>query len=210
MGAIASQITSLTMVCSTVYSDVDKRKQQSSASLAFVRGIHRAQMASNTQIFPFDDVIMLYRYTLAKSGLICHGYDCLGYKSWWRHQNGNIFRVTGPLCGNPPVPSEFPAQRPVTQSEAGDLRRHRAHYDVIVMWRVEWGRQMACNDKEKNNNIILFFGYGDMTNDGYRFHSPFMINIRAISTMNQLRNKILRICLANYLLTNCARHKAVA
>ena len=35
MGAIASQITSLTIVYSTVYSDADQRKQQSSASLAF-------------------------------------------------------------------------------------------------------------------------------------------------------------------------------
>ena len=52
------------------------------------------------------------------------------------------------LCaGNSPVTGEFPAQRPVTQSfdvffhlclnkrlsESGDLRRNRAHYDVIVM-----------------------------------------------------------------------------
>ena len=41
MDAIASQITSLTIVYSTVYSDADQRKHQSSASLAFVRGIHR-------------------------------------------------------------------------------------------------------------------------------------------------------------------------
>ena len=39
MGAIASPITSLTIVYSTVYSDADQRKHQSSASLAFVRGI---------------------------------------------------------------------------------------------------------------------------------------------------------------------------
>ena len=30
--------------------------------------------------------------------------------------NGNIFRVTGPLCGEFTGPDEFPAQRPVTQS----------------------------------------------------------------------------------------------
>ena len=30
--------------------------------------------------------------------------------------NGNIFRVTGHLCGNSPVPGEFPTQRPVTRS----------------------------------------------------------------------------------------------
>ena len=41
MGSIASQFTSLTIVYSTVYSGADQRKHQSSASLAFVRGIHR-------------------------------------------------------------------------------------------------------------------------------------------------------------------------
>ena len=41
MGAISSQNTSLTIVYSTVDSDVDQVKYQSSASLAFVRGIHR-------------------------------------------------------------------------------------------------------------------------------------------------------------------------
>ena len=54
MGAIASQITSFRIVYSTVYSGADQRKHQSSASLAFVRGIHRtgefpAQMASNAE-----------------------------------------------------------------------------------------------------------------------------------------------------------------
>ena len=41
MSAMSSQITSPTSVYSTVYSGVDQRKHQSSASLAFVRGIHR-------------------------------------------------------------------------------------------------------------------------------------------------------------------------
>ena len=41
MTTVASQITSLTIVYSIVYSDADQRKHQSSASLAFVRGIHR-------------------------------------------------------------------------------------------------------------------------------------------------------------------------
>ena len=42
MGAMVFQITSLTIVYSTVYSGSDKKKRQSSASLAFVRGIHRS------------------------------------------------------------------------------------------------------------------------------------------------------------------------
>ena len=64
MGAIASQITSFTIVYSTVYSDADQRKHQSSASLAFVRGIHRGPVNSQhkwpvtRKMFPFDNVIM--------------------------------------------------------------------------------------------------------------------------------------------------------
>ena len=38
MGAMASQITSLNIIYSTVYSVVDQRKHESFASLAFVRG----------------------------------------------------------------------------------------------------------------------------------------------------------------------------
>ena len=41
MGAIASRITSLKIVYSSVYSGADQRKYQSSASLALVWGIHR-------------------------------------------------------------------------------------------------------------------------------------------------------------------------
>ena len=41
MTTMASQITRLNVVYSTVYSDADQRKHQSSASLAFVWGIHR-------------------------------------------------------------------------------------------------------------------------------------------------------------------------
>ena len=63
MGAMASQITSLTIINSTVYSGADQRKYQSSASLAFVRGIHRWPVDSphkgpvTRKMFPFDDVI---------------------------------------------------------------------------------------------------------------------------------------------------------
>ena len=65
MSTIASQITSLTIVYSTVYSDADQRRHQSSASLAFVRGIHLGPVNSlhkwpvTQKMFPFDDVIMI-------------------------------------------------------------------------------------------------------------------------------------------------------
>ena len=64
MDAIASQITSLTIVYSNVYSGADQSKHQSSASLAFVWGIHRGPVNSphkwpvTRKMFPFDDVIM--------------------------------------------------------------------------------------------------------------------------------------------------------
>ena len=64
MSTIASQITSLTIVYSTVYSDANQRKHQSSASLAFVRGIYRGPVNSphkwpvTRKMFPFDGVIM--------------------------------------------------------------------------------------------------------------------------------------------------------
>ena len=65
MGEIASQITSFTIVYSTVYSDADQWKHQSSASLAFAWGIHRGlvnsphKCAVTRKMFPFDDVIMV-------------------------------------------------------------------------------------------------------------------------------------------------------
>ena len=64
MGAMASKITSLTIVYSTVYSGADQSKHQSFASLAFVWGIHRRPVISphkwpvTRKMFPFDDVIM--------------------------------------------------------------------------------------------------------------------------------------------------------
>ena len=63
-GKMASQITSLTIVYLTVYLSADLRKHQSSAPLAFVRGIHRGPVNSphkgpvTRKMFPFDDVIM--------------------------------------------------------------------------------------------------------------------------------------------------------
>ena len=49
MTTIASQITSLAVVYSTLYSDADQRKHQSSASLAFVWGIHRDRWIPRTK-----------------------------------------------------------------------------------------------------------------------------------------------------------------
>ena len=62
--AMASQITGISIVCSTVGSVADQRQRQSSASLAFVGEIHRWPVNSphrrqvTRKMFPFVDVIM--------------------------------------------------------------------------------------------------------------------------------------------------------
>ena len=67
MGAMASQITGLTIVYLTVYWSADQRKHQSSASLGSVMGIHRWPVNSSfkgpitRKLFPFNDVIMWKR-----------------------------------------------------------------------------------------------------------------------------------------------------
>ena len=77
MSTMASQITSITIVYSAVYSGTDQRKHQSSASLAFVRGIHRGPVNSPhkwpvmRKMFPFDDVIMVFlRWGVQRSRLV--------------------------------------------------------------------------------------------------------------------------------------------
>ena len=74
VGTIACQVTSLTIVYSTVYSGADERKYQSSAALAFGRWIHRWLVNSphkwpvTRKMFPFDDVIMSWQ------GLYCNSH----------------------------------------------------------------------------------------------------------------------------------------
>ena len=75
----------------------------------------------------------------------------LGAISWWRHQMETFSTLLAHCAGNSPVTGEFPSQRPVTRNfqfslictwindwvnnrEAGDLRRHRIHYDGAVMF----------------------------------------------------------------------------
>ena len=71
---MASLITGVSIVCSTVCSGADQRKYQSSAWLAFVRRIHWRLMNSphkrpvTRKMFPFDDVIMSVSCTHVLNG----------------------------------------------------------------------------------------------------------------------------------------------
>ena len=81
MTMLESQITSLTVVYSIVYTGVHQRKHQSSASLAFVREIHRGPVnfphkwPVTRKMFPFDDVIMLL-FLLKSMSLWLFCYCC--------------------------------------------------------------------------------------------------------------------------------------
>ena len=71
MGTVASQITSLTTVYSTVWSGADQRKHQSSASLAFVRGNSPVTGELSTQMSSNAENISI----------------------WWRHHKEMILPV---------------------------------------------------------------------------------------------------------------------
>ena len=92
MRAIASQITSVTIVCSIVCSGTDQRKHQSSTSLAFVRGINRWPVNSphkepvTRKMFPFDDVIMCFDNGISSGNV-----------------GTTIARPHAPLSAHPPI-----------------------------------------------------------------------------------------------------------
>ena len=183
MGAIASQITCLTLVHSTVYSGADQRKHQSSMSLASVRGIHRRPVNSphkwpvTRKMFPFDDVIMVLCVQITVSN------GTKNNPSWLHHQMETLSGLLAICAGNSQVTGEFPTQRPATRSfdffsltyawtngwvsnrEAGDLRRHWAHYDVTVMDVLARSRQSRdikiigrCSDCLKNGSFRYMEG----------------------------------------------------
>ena len=194
MAAMASQITSLVIVYSTVYSGADQIKYQSSASLAFVLGIHRwpvnfpHKWPITRKMFPFDDVIVheigvkiqkisirnlhlkmwsaktwpfrlfmpqyvkcayisLCTRPRVKIACMCYcsqelvAYISLNLEmSWWSHQ----METFSALLARWPVDSPHKGQSRgallfslicagVNNREAGDLRRHRVHYDITVM-----------------------------------------------------------------------------
>ena len=118
MGASASQITSITIIYSTINSGADQRKHQNSSSLAFVRGIQRWPVNSphkwpvTQKMFSFDDVIsekceitlkniwnlrgLLYRPSVPPILNFCVLADYLKPKGhcWWTFNSSNEYNVT--------------------------------------------------------------------------------------------------------------------
>ena len=87
MGAIASQITSLTIVYLTVYSDADQRKHQSSASQAFVLGIHRGSVILKFNGWPRKIIGHLFYTT---SSLVHHFKPIREFKLELQSGNGQF------------------------------------------------------------------------------------------------------------------------
>ena len=91
MSTIPSQIASVPLVCSTVGSGAGQRIHQSSASLAFVRGIHRWPVNSShkrpvtQKIFPFDDIIMDVEPSSHSHHKLYH-VMCIIVSIWWNRK----------------------------------------------------------------------------------------------------------------------------
>ena len=101
MGAIASQITSLTIVYPTVYSDADHRKYQSSASLAIVPWIHRGPVNSphkwpvTRKMVPWIHVIMDHvcriRWVKQRVVIITWAITFVAFQHWFEWSvNGKL------------------------------------------------------------------------------------------------------------------------
>ena len=116
MGAIASQITSLTIV----YSDADERKHHSSVSLAFVMGIHRWPVNSPhkrpviRKIFPIDDVIIKRTYSplfqtccMAETDWVCSRDWCSTGETWCSGHIPEVARSPHWPPYNQPAPQDW-------------------------------------------------------------------------------------------------------
>ena len=104
--------------------------------------------------------------TLLRHNFCAFLYMPMSYGSaWWRHQMETFSALLAICAGNSPVNGEFSAQRSVTRMfsligvwindwvsnrEAGDLRRYRAHYDVTVMEMIS-PRDVSMHDPKALN-----------------------------------------------------------
>ena len=113
---MASQITGVAIACTTVCSRAEQRKIQSSASLAFVWGIHRWQVNSphkgsvTRKMFPFNDVIMSWSCSKKLSrvaSIIVLGLLCIDIVNSWRLRDIERFSALLVLCAGNPFPSQL-------------------------------------------------------------------------------------------------------
>ena len=162
MGAKASQITSLTIVHSTVHSSADRRKHRSSASPAFVRGIHRWPMNSThkwpvtRKMFPFDDVIMVNLFliyiSVKKTWLLCR-FEFYSYNCFWNSGFLSWFIFNPILKGEHPILSMSLWQRHIFHTYVDQFSLQWGHNERHGVSNV---CSAVCSGKENINFTDLF------------------------------------------------------
>ena len=157
ISAVSSEITGVSIVCPAVCSGADQRKDQCSASLDFMRGIYRSPVDSPKK----GPVTRKYFHLMTSSWITMeHGVEPLArwgrgslviythrslFISWWRHQMETFSALLALCAGNSTHKGQWHGALKfslictwingwVNNGEAGDLRRHRTHYHVTVMW----------------------------------------------------------------------------
>ena len=146
MSPTASQITSLVIVYSIVYSGSDQRKHQSSASLAFVRGIHRRPVNSphkwpvTRKMFPFDDVIMNVSHV-----------DSPLYLTHWRHQAITWTNIDFRLLAS--IPGHFTGKSwPQMLAKLYDLKSNVSRFFCICQGTTDL---ITCFTGKKKTKLTL-------------------------------------------------------
>ena len=162
MGTTASQITSLAIVYSTVYSGTDQRKLQSSASLAFVWGIHQRPVNSPhkgpvaRKMFPSDDIDLIAKFTKLPpncpifpkfswgGGRLCPQTPLAGL-----HAYGARTRASGPHLSGLELPSRTcnffnwisntapSASKPTLKNKC---KQTILMHSELMMYNVEWNK----------------------------------------------------------------------
>ena len=123
----------------------------------------------------------------------------LQHNARWCHQMETLSALQTLCAGNSPVTGEFPAQRQwrgalmfslicawingwVNKPEAGELRRHRAPYDVTVMvvyngrkWQGHWGQAGTQQAKALFHENYGYDNSQHIRHRGYRHAAPYLI-----------------------------------
>ena len=133
-----------------------------------------------THNFPNFSNLLMYDVILQLVGGSIELGDFWGLTSlptWWRHQMETFSALLAICAGNSPVSGEFPHKSQwrgalmfslmcvwingcVNNREAGDLRRHRAHYDVTVL---HWGLNKVAD------NMFILWNYLILSQIALRF-----------------------------------------
>ena len=140
-------------------------------------------------------------YAMYANELFCHFQQYLQPKSMMKSSIGNIFCVTGPLCGEShrsPMNFAHKGQWPwslmfsliciwingwVNNRQAGDLRRHRAHYDVTVMWKLHQQARIHHYGISRICTICILLNFDHI------LYQPITLNHYPLEDVHEIWNK---------------------